>query len=184
MKKSVKMLIAAACVTSIVGVGAVSFAKWDPNTVNDASGTLTNGYIALSGFTSNKLEMGDKTLMPYDQGDVESTETKIISVAIPEYQVSSDYTLTAKVETALPAGKYYVKLTTNATEAVPNATTGWTELTATGASLTLGDLAYTAGGTVLKTINNAYLHIILDSNSGNDMNAESTISLKLAEVNS
>lgn len=57
MKKTVKGLIIAASVAAVVGVGAVSFAKWEVTSDND---------VALTGSTGVINTLGDLTVTPAD----------------------------------------------------------------------------------------------------------------------
>lgn len=69
MKKVTKALITAATVAAVVGVGAVSFAKWEQGTSENATVTGTTGSIVILGDLSASDDLDGKLLVPYDQVD-------------------------------------------------------------------------------------------------------------------
>ncbi|MDE6441319.1 MAG: hypothetical protein K2L12_01020 [Clostridia bacterium] len=185
MKRSVKMLIAAACVTSIVGVGAVSFAKWDPSTIQEASGTLDTGYISLSGFESADLDLGTKKLVPYDQNGEIGDQVKVISTQV-KWSVSKDYTITAAIdgESLATGSAYYVKLSDAQITAAPESLDGWTVVSGDTTLTLTSAMQYSATGDTLQS-KTGYISLILKSDNANDMNLkDTTVTITLAESNS
>ena len=68
MKRTVKLLVGMACVTSMIGVGAVSFASWDGAIASEVAGSLSTGYVSMTGFTEEGELSFDKAIVPYDLG--------------------------------------------------------------------------------------------------------------------
>lgn len=119
MKKVVKGLVIAASVAAVVGLGAVSFAKWAGNSNSQATTTGATDTISLIGFETASVT-GFTGLQPYNQNDSNTTiEAVAKTVALPAVSTNGTetYDILLKADAALGLqtdSKLYVKLATSA----------------------------------------------------------------------
>ncbi len=134
MKKTVKGLIIAASVAAVVGVGAVSFAKWEVTSDNDVNLTGTTGVINT---------LGDLTVTPADDTYTTSDGAIVMNALYPvdqggsyltywTFTLSSETTGTQSVSYKL-AGTIAEGSDTQSTE-VTAAALYWTKTTPTAAT--------------------------------------------------
>lgn len=119
MKKFLKPLVIATSVAAVVGIGAVSFAKWSGNSNTTAGSTGGTDTISLIGFASNSVT-GFTALQPYDQDDAKNsvaTAAKTIVLPAVSSNGTEKYDIKIKADAALgldSSSHLYVKLATSA----------------------------------------------------------------------
>ena len=172
MNKTVKALVIAASVAAVVGVGAVSFAKWEAGAKNDQAATGTLGQITAYGFDS-ELSETISNLMPYDQGD----GTCVWSFALPNVTAAPATKLTAKLtsDPGLDANSgIYVKWSESNVSTAPDDTTGYKKLTTSAQDL---DKTFAANS---ESASAGYLVVIVDSSKLGDMGKSFSITVSVA----
>ncbi len=165
IKKKTGVLMLTAAVAAITGVSAVSYAAWTGSNAN-LTALAATGEAYLFGFTEDQssanLALG--TLVPYDQPEnTIKTGATYVSVALPEYTVNADYTVTVKSETAL---NFYVLVGEQQTAAPTGDPTTWTEWQKVSSTGVAFDFTATTGTTVTDN----YLSLVLVSDSTTEMN--------------
>ncbi len=183
MKKFVKSLVIASSIAAVVGVGAVSFAKWGGDTDKDMTATGNVGSIALMGFdTAQNIPVTlSNAIIPYDQGTVTETGvTKYWTCAIPSFTVTESYqikvtytgaTLSTTATDDSKSGGFYASISTTAlTDAtVPTDLTGLNLIDATsGWTYKPADISLDEGTNSL-TVSDLHINIVLNSKDTADM---------------
>ncbi len=169
-KMTVTMLVVAA-LAAIIGVSAVSYAAWTSGN-NSFEASASTGTVSLVGFTGDTADIAFDPVVPYDQkGDIK-TGAVIQSVILPDFVVTSDYTITVTSDTSLT---FYVKVagadeTVNApADAAAIVSDGWTAVSVDGTAIDRvkgandADKEYT-------TVSGDKLYLILDSSDNDQMN--------------
>lgn len=121
IKKKTSIMLLASTAAAVVGISAVSFAKW-----TDSNATLTadasTGSAYLFGFESNAALNFDTKLVPHNQpaSSIKEGETSVFAV-IPDYTVYTEaYDITITIAgTNTPNATYYVLMTSKAPETKP-----------------------------------------------------------------
>lgn len=187
IKKKTSYMLLAASAAAVVGVSAVSFAAWqgDYNSVNASANT---GSAYLVGFMSeDALTFGNAKLVPWNQKESSVIEgVKVISDALPSYNVVEDYkiTVTLTSNTTDAATVYYVKIDNNATAtlSVTDDTADWTDWQAvtagSGATFNYSDLTDGDWGLV----DDAHIHVALDSSANGDMGKAFTFNIAIDKL--
>ncbi len=187
MKKVVKSLVIAASAVAVVGLGAVSYAKWNTDISDTAASdqqtlgsiTVTGGFVKPN-TDPEKLTTSDTNLVPYDQG----SGTRKIEFAIPDYQLKSGegytLTLTATGESDTDLNSLFkYQITDNSVDIPADTTAFGTWGTAAGtAAVTKTAAEVTANA----TITGKKLTVILNSSSFDDMGKKVTFTLTYATV--
>ena len=93
MKKAVKAIIAASAVAAVVGVGAVSFAKWTAGTTEPKNVEGTTGSIIVMGSITASDDLNGKNLVPYDQDSANQLNESTMAT---EMTITLGYTVGAE----------------------------------------------------------------------------------------
>ena len=196
MKKTIKALTIAASVAAVVGIGAVSFAKWSGSTTQqDAAAnvsvgniTVTAGFIQSSDYT---LSFGTDKLVPVDQGTPGAGQTTMLTAALGDIQVvKGTYSFTLSATTNASGLKFYYQV---AETGSVNAPSGLTEESGQDAAAKESSIASQLSGWVelgtatsnvsvsenVKTVSNLSLYIVLVSSDTDDMNTSAALKLTL-----
>ncbi len=198
MKKATKALIVTASVAAVVGIGAVSFAKWQGgNTKTSVSGSTDS--ISLLGFdTAQTATLSDK-LQPFDQDTGADATTVTLADGLyrsVELKVKDDgktYNVKAAYDATVTTGSWHGDIYCKVAAAAPTdvidlstdggvaslGTKGWVKLNK-GASAETVEVD--GANTWSTTAPTAYF--LLVSSNTEDMNATVTVTLELAEVTS
>ena len=180
IKMMTKYIILAVAIMSIVGVGAVSFALWQ-GAAPSMTASAHMGEVTLIGFkTDAGLDLSG-TLVPMDQGAVTGNNTTMLNGLLNAYEATADITLTVTYtqdsDTLAEGSTLYVLIDKNTTAELPTADTlnakGWKAVGAT-ATFDFEIAEYTDA-------QDLYVHVILDSNAGADMNKTLNLLIELAE---
>ncbi len=188
IKKKTSTLMLTTAAIAVAGVAAVSFAAWQGDNDNIVARAET-GSAYLFGFSDvqndgEKLELGK--LVPYDQkaGIIEGVT--FVSVALPQYSVVGDYTIT--VAYAADTTLDFYALVGDRVNAVPDgwapADSGdWKQVTTGGAEFYF-PLADGATGAVVNEAGNetVYVSLMLVSENPADMGGEVGFNVTLATV--
>ncbi len=203
MKKFVKPLVIAASVAAVVGVGAVSFAKWTGGTKDNTISESQLGSVIDLSWGSTTAVSAQNGLVPYDQGRGTTVVHYALNDIIMPNNLEHAY-VTVKVDSGFSladtSGGLYV-LIDKANNTAPDATkpmsdttnVAWKKIETTGtganaATFTLSPTTYNATATDAETLTGYHAHVILvsDDNADNKTTAGSeikyTLTLTLSET--
>lgn len=186
IKKKTSTLMLTAAAVAVAGVAAVSFAAWQGDNDNIVARAET-GSAYLFGFSDvqndgEKLELGK--LVPYDQKTGIIEGVTFVSVALPQYSVVGNYTITVAyaAETTLD----FYTLVGEQVNGVPDGwkpdnSGKWQQVTDTGAVFNF-TLPEGATGAVVNKAGNetVYISLMLVSENPADMGGEATFNVTLA----
>lgn len=191
MKKSTKVLIVAASAVAVVGIGAVSFAKWSGGTTSKEVTGYTDSVSQL-GFGSEQVITLSQKLLPFDQAttaddtSVTLSSSSYASVALTVSDDGKTYNVKAGYSSSKAlSGDIYCKVAASAPTdeitlstdggAASLAAKGWVKLTADAATVEVD-------GSATWTTTPPTAYFLLVSDSTGDMNATLTVTLELDEV--
>lgn len=174
IRKKTSFMLLAASTAAVVGVAAVSFAAWTGSN-NEFTASASTGSATLIGFNDAQPSLTLGTLVPVDQEGTYTGE-KYVSVALPSYQVSGDYTITVSSETAL---HLYVtvgaQVTTQPTKAeVESTAEGNKWQPVASASFEFEQTGYA------ESIETTFISLVLVSDENAEMNTNYSITVTLA----
>lgn len=169
--KRISVLIVTLAVMASVLVTSVSYAKWTQG-ITSISTTLTTGQIKLFGFSEYGMSFTtNEKLIPYDESEVKSGMTKVLTAYIPEYYVSTAYTLTISLaSTNFSTTTEFYAYVGKRGESMPTPFVGWSKLNAT---YEYNDV------TQFTIVKDRVLYLALSSFDANDMEKPFSISLTL-----
>lgn len=137
--KKASALLLASAITATVGIGAVSFAKWQASTSKSVDVNLGKYEYDLTYDSDATLTAPTDALVPYDQGDdsvVGAGKAKSVSLNVPKFTTKKDFDIGLKLNAAVAGAELYAVVVAKSTAV--NVPTG----AVTGDTFTDGSLSW------------------------------------------
>ena len=175
------ILLIAASAAAVVGISSVSFAAWSGGVDTGTTETNSTGYIKVLGWNEDaSLDVEGADLVPYDQPNADlNGQSQVITVTIPEYDYTVSHKITIESDNSTLDLRYIYNNESDCTlPADANGLTGWTSISTEKTEINAVDVTSNA----VQSAAVSYVHIILVSDSTQDMNKDFTVTISLVEA--